>query len=99
MSIQDVLCRKRFFDKCVSAASFVAFEDYDAALKERALRPYAILASYLRGRPLKLLRANTNGEKPRSKPRALAATSLSASTFTSQRIFVGVHPELRASCR
>ncbi|CAE7220909.1 unnamed protein product [Symbiodinium sp. CCMP2592] len=83
MTIQDSGYRSDF-EKCESASSFVNFADYAADVKERALRLYSVLASYLRGRPLKLLRANKNGDgyavwrqlcdelQPRSRPRALA---------------------------
>ena len=83
MVIQDSEFRKDF-EKCESADSFVAFENYAVDVKERALRLYAVLASYVRGRPLKLLRATTSDDgfavwrrlcdelQPRSRPRALA---------------------------
>ena len=83
MTIQDSGYRQDF-EKCESASSFVSFANYAADVKERALRLYSVLASYLRGRPLKLLRANKNGDgyavwrqlcdelQPRSRPRALA---------------------------
>ena len=61
MTIQDSEFRQDF-EKCESAASFVAFENYATDVKERALRLYAVLASFLRGRPLKLLRATTSGD-------------------------------------
>ena len=83
MTIQDSGYRQDF-EKCESASSFVSFANYAADVKERALRLYSVLASYLRGRPQKLLRANKKGDgyavwrqlcdelQPRSRPRALA---------------------------
>ena len=70
-------------EKCEIATEFTAFSAYPADMQERAIQLYAMLASYLRGRPLKLLRvADSNGYTvwrqlhdelaPRTRPRTLA---------------------------
>ena len=83
MMVQD----PRFHDdmsQAEVAESFVSFADYPDDRKERAVRLYALLSSYLRGRPLKLLRATQNADgfrvwrqlndelAPRTRPRTLA---------------------------
>ena len=71
-------------EKCEVATEFTAFSAYPADMQGRAIRLYAMLASYLQGRPLKLLRAvpDSNGcmvwrqlhdeLAPRTRPRTLA---------------------------
>ena len=50
------------FEKAESADSFMAFEDYEASTKTRSIRLCAILATYLKGRPLRILRSIKNGD-------------------------------------
>ncbi|CAE7237023.1 unnamed protein product [Symbiodinium sp. CCMP2592] len=83
MAVQDDGYRSDFA-KAESATEFLAFEDYGPALKARSLRLYSILASYLKGRALKILRADPKGDgfrvwrqlkeelQPTSRPRVLA---------------------------
>ena len=83
MSVQDERFREDF-TKAETASSFVAFESYEAETRARALRLYSVLASYLKGRPLKMLKSVTNGDgsrvwrqlteelQPATRPRALA---------------------------
>ena len=83
MAVQNEQFREDF-RKAESAASFVAFTDYDPEMKSRAQRLYAVLASYLRGRPLKILKSVVEGDgfrvwrqlsdelQPKSRPRSLA---------------------------
>ena len=83
MSVQDERFREDF-NKAETASSFVAFESYEPDTRARALRLYSVLASYLKGRPLKLLKSVVNGDgfrvwrqlteelQPASRPRALA---------------------------
>ena len=75
---------RTLFAKAETASSFVAFESYEAETRARALRLYSVLASYLKGRPLKMLKSVTNGDgfrvwrqlteelQPATRPRALA---------------------------
>ena len=73
------------FEKAESADSFLAFEDYEQSTKTRSIRLYAILATYLKNRPLRILRSVKNGDgfrvwrtltdelqPKKSRPRALA---------------------------
>ena len=67
-----------------TATEFLAFHEYTAEVKARSLRLYAIFTSHLKGRSLKILRAETQGDgfrvwrqlseelPPSSRPRALA---------------------------
>ena len=83
MMIQDPRFNEDLAE-CEVATAFVAFNEYAPDRKERAVRLYAMLASYLRGRPLKLLRSvkDSNGFAvwrqlrdelaPRTRPRTLA---------------------------
>ena len=83
MMVQDPRF-KEDMEHCESATTFVSFADYPDGMKERAIRLYALLASYLRGRPLKILRsiADSDGFKvwrqlndelaPKTRPRTLA---------------------------
>ena len=83
MMIQDPMF-KEDLDRCETAAAFTAFESYTDGQKQRAIRLYAMLASYLRGRPLKMLRSVTDSDgfkvwrqlhdelAPKSRPRTLA---------------------------
>ncbi|CAE7287414.1 unnamed protein product [Symbiodinium sp. CCMP2592] len=83
MAVQDDGYRSDFA-KAESATEFLAFEDYGPALKAPSLRLYSILASYLKGRALKILRADPKGDgfrvwrqlkeelQPTSRPRVLA---------------------------
>ena len=83
MSVQDERFREDF-TKAETASSFVAFESYEAETRARALRLYSVLTSYLKGRPLKMLKSVTNGDgfrvwrqlteelQPATWPRALA---------------------------
>ena len=78
---------KEDLDRCETAAAFTAFESYTDGQKQRAIRLYAMLASYLRGRPLKMLRSVTDSDgfkvwrqlhdelAPKSRPRTLATFS------------------------
>ena len=61
MMIQDPMF-KEDLDRCETAAAFTAFESYTDGQKQRAIRLYAMLASYLRGRPLKMLRSVTDSD-------------------------------------
>ena len=83
MYIQEEEYRNEF-QKCETADSFVSFESYAPETKARSIRLYAILATYLRQRPLRILRSVENGDgyrvwrtlsdelQPQSRPRALA---------------------------
>ena len=83
MSVQDERFREAF-NKAETASNFVAFESYEPDTRARALRLYSVLASYLKGRPLKLLKSVVNGDgfriwrqlteelQPATRPRALA---------------------------
>ena len=61
MSVQDERFREDF-NKAETASSFVAFESYEPDTRARALRLYSVLAGYLKGRPLKLLKSVVNGD-------------------------------------
>ena len=83
MAIQDAKYRDEL-QQCEVADGFLSFSSFNEATRERALRLYSVLASYLRGRPLKILKSVTTGNgyqvwrqlcdelQPRSRPRALA---------------------------
>ena len=83
LSVQDEAFRDDL-KKVETATLIVAFEDYEAGTKARSIRLYAILATYLRNRPLRMLRSVTDGDgfrvwrslvdelQPSSRPRALA---------------------------
>ncbi|CAE7849605.1 unnamed protein product, partial [Symbiodinium necroappetens] len=83
MAIQDDEYRGDFA-KAETSTEFLAFEDYGPAIRARSLRLYSILASYLKGRALKILRAEPKGDgfsvwrqlkeelQPTSRPRVLA---------------------------
>ncbi|CAE7029864.1 unnamed protein product [Symbiodinium sp. CCMP2592] len=67
-----------------TATMWASFEDYSPALRARSLRLYSVLASYLKGRALKILRSVASGDgfrvwrqlaeelQPSSRPRTLA---------------------------
>ena len=100
MMIQDPMF-KDDMDRCETASAFTSFESYTDGQKQRAVRLYALLASYLRGRPLKLLHSVTDADgfkvwrqlhdelAPRSRPRRPSAHALSPLQRGEQRI--GVH--------
>ncbi|CAE7625122.1 unnamed protein product [Symbiodinium necroappetens] len=83
MAVQDDEYRGDF-EKAEKATAWVSFEHYSPALRARSLRLYSVLASYLKGRALKILRATTNGDgfrvwrqlteelQPTTRPRTLA---------------------------
>lgn len=83
LSVQDDAFREDL-KRVETATSIVAFDSYEAGAKTRAIRLYAILATYLRNRPLRILRSVTDGDgfrvwralvdelQPSSRPRALA---------------------------
>ena len=83
LSVQDDAFREDL-KRVETATSIVAFDSYEAGTKTRAIRLYAILATYLRNRPLRILRSVTDGDgfrvwralvdelQPSSRPRALA---------------------------
>ena len=83
MAIQDDEYRGDFA-KAETSKEFLAFEDYGPAIRARSLRLYSILAYYLKGRALKILRAEPKGDgfrgwrplkeelQPTSRPRVLA---------------------------
>ena len=50
------------FAKAETSTECLAFEDHGLAIRARSLRLYSILASYLRGRALKILRAEPKGD-------------------------------------
>ncbi|CAE7202183.1 GIP [Symbiodinium sp. CCMP2592] len=70
--------------KVEKATEILAFADYESGTKARSIRLYSILATYLRNRPLRLLRSVADGDgfrvwrslvdelQPSSRPRALA---------------------------
>ena len=83
MCVQDEDFRGDF-EKVEKAEAFLAFESYETNTKARSIRLYSILATYLKQRPLRILRSVTNGDgfrvwrtlvdelQPSSRPRALA---------------------------
>ena len=83
MCVQDDAYRSDF-ESVEAATAFVSFESYEPATRSRSLRLYSILATYLKNRPLRILRSVTNGDgyrvwrmlvdelQPSSRPRALA---------------------------
>ena len=83
MAVQDDDYRGDF-EKAETATMWVSVEDYSPALRARSLRLYSVLASYLKGRALKILRSVTSGDgfrvwrqlseelQPSSRPRTLA---------------------------
>ena len=83
MAIQDDEYRGDLA-KAETSTEFLAFEDYGPAIRARSLRLYSILAYYLKGRALKILRAEPKGDgfrgwrqlkeelQPTSRPRVLA---------------------------
>ena len=83
MCVQDDAYRSDF-ESVEAATAFVSFESYEPATRSRSLRLYSILATYLKNRPLRILRSVTNGDgyrvwrmlvdelQPLSRPRALA---------------------------
>ena len=83
MAIQDAKYRDEL-QQCEVADGFLSFSSFSEDTRERALRLYSVLASYLRGRPLKILKSVSSGNgyqvwrqlcdelQPRSRPRALA---------------------------
>ena len=83
LSVQDDAFREDP-KRVETATSIVAFDSYEAGTKTRAIRLYAILATYLRNRPFRILRSVTDGDgfrvwralvdelQPSSRPRALA---------------------------
>ena len=80
MCVQD----EDFRGEVEKAEAFLAFESYETNTKARSIRLYSILATYLKQRPLRILRSVTNGDgfrvwrtlvdelQPSSRPRALA---------------------------
>ena len=82
MAVQDDEYRSDF-EKAERATMWLSFDQYDPALRARSLRLYSVLASYLKGRALKILRSVTNGDgfrvwrqlhelQPSTRPRTLA---------------------------
>ena len=83
MCVQDDAYRSDF-ESVEAATAFVSLESYEPATRSRSLRLYSILATYLKNRPLRILRSVTNGDgyrvwrmlvdelQPSSRPRALA---------------------------
>ena len=61
MAVQDDDYRGDF-EKAETATMWVSVEDYSPALRARSLRLYSVLASYLKGRALKILRSVTSGD-------------------------------------
>ena len=72
------------FEKAEQADDIVAFEAYSPEIRARSVRLYAVLSTYLRGRPLRILRSVKQNDgyrvwrmlkdelQPSSRPRALA---------------------------
>ena len=72
------------FEKCETAETWLAVSDYIPPMKSRSERLYAILATHLKGRSLKLLKSEASGcgfrvwrrlhdeLQPASQPRSLA---------------------------
>ena len=72
------------FEKCETAETWSALSDYTPPMKSRSERLYAILATHLKGRSLKLLKSEASGcgfrvwrrlhdeLQPASRPRSLA---------------------------
>ncbi|CAE7369187.1 unnamed protein product [Symbiodinium sp. CCMP2592] len=83
LSVQDGAFRDDLL-KVEKATEILAFADYESGTKARSIRLYSILATYLRNRPLRLLRSVADGDgfrvwrslvdelQPSSRPRALA---------------------------
>ena len=100
LSVQDDAFREDL-KRVETATSIVAFDSYEAGAKTRAIRLYAILATYLRNRPLRILRSVTDGDgfrvwralvdelQPSSRPRALMLKlSLSSHLFEREAVFL-----------
>ena len=49
------------FEKCETAETWLAVSDYTPPMKSRSERLYAILATHLKGRSLKLLKSEASG--------------------------------------
>ena len=83
MVVQDSSYRDDF-EKCETAGTWSAVSDYTPPMKSRSERLYAILATHLKGRSLKLLKSEASGcgfrvwrrlhdeLQPASRPRSLA---------------------------